>query len=293
MRIQTLNRSYEVLQKMEDGQKYEIIIARDPDRPENGKCLLVVLKTEKDIHRFIPFCAEQKQNLPLEDFLDYFPKDGFLYLVFRYRECRTWEGRIREGMTRKERLQAGRSLLQRIVILHLPYYLQMEVLSGNNLLIDDSGTVYFNYILQEPDRVDTVREEEVWIRLLNRLKEIFAPELEDRCCPPLEELMNRIGRGEYRNILALLRDYEEAAAQLEKMEEENALRPRKFGFRLWEKIKGLLRYVKYVLLAAVLGAMLWYLVYTIRHPSYQSGEALDCKSIGTLEIITEDAEQEE
>ena len=83
MRIQTLNRDYEILQITESGERMDIMIARDEKHPQEGKCMLLVLKQREDIYKYLPFLARQKENTPFEDFLGYFPRDGYLYLVFR------------------------------------------------------------------------------------------------------------------------------------------------------------------------------------------------------------------
>lgn len=86
MRIQTLNRDYEILQMAESGERMDVLIARDERHPEDGKCMLIVLKQKWDIYRFLPFLADQEENKPFDDFMGYFPRDGYLYMVFRFYE---------------------------------------------------------------------------------------------------------------------------------------------------------------------------------------------------------------
>ena len=75
MRIQTLNRDYEILQMAESGERMDVLIARDERHPEDGKCMLIVLKQKGDIYRFLPFLADQEENKPFDDFMGYFPRD--------------------------------------------------------------------------------------------------------------------------------------------------------------------------------------------------------------------------
>ena len=51
MRIQTLNSDYEILRMAESGERLDVLIARDEKHPEKGKCMLVVLKQDADIHK--------------------------------------------------------------------------------------------------------------------------------------------------------------------------------------------------------------------------------------------------
>lgn len=286
MQIQTLNRSYEVLQRMESMEETELLIVRDNNRPELGKCMIAVLKKEENIHAFIPFCEEQRENFPFDDFLDYFPRDGCLYMVFKYYEYSSLKKRIEAGTPRKERLELVRSLLQRMVFLRLPVYLQTEALTEQNLLCDESGTVYFNFFLRNPDTLNTVCQGDVWDKLYVILKQIFAEEISDRSTPALETLITRLERKRYRNFLELLQEYEPLCRELLEKDEKKEIKPQSFGFRLWERLKKWMQKLKYVLMIAVLGVILWYLIDTIRNPEYQDGEKLDFQSIGTLEIVT-------
>lgn len=54
------------------GNRLDVLIARDEKHPEKGKCMLVVLKQDADIHKFLPFLAAQQENAPYEIFWDIF-----------------------------------------------------------------------------------------------------------------------------------------------------------------------------------------------------------------------------
>ena len=81
-----------------------------------------------------------------------------------------------------------------------------------------------------------------------------------------------------------MREYDITARAALTLQEAGKIRPKSFGFRLWEKIKKLVRGLKYLLLALVIGALVGYLVYTIRYPSKKAEEAMNYKAIGTLTI---------
>ena len=177
-----------------------------------------------------------------------------------------------------------RSLFQRMVFLHLPRYLQYEALHEENLLADESQTVYFNFALKEPDQFGLVCQEDIWNRIGKLLKDMFAKELSDHSCPSLEEFIKKVEEYQLPGYLEALRAYETVYQELAALDEKNAIKPKSFGFRLWERIKKLFRYLKYVLFVIVAAALIWYLVYTIQHPSYQDGEVVNYQSIGTLRI---------
>ena len=285
MRIQTLSKDYEILRIVETDARKDILIARDTGQQKTEKYLLVALKQGKDIQRFIPFCAEQKKNKPFDDFMEYFPRDGFLYLVFRYYDCPSLKKRLEEDeVPLMERLQIIRSMIHRMVYLNIPLYLQYEALQDTNLLVDESGTVYFNYCFTDPDRFESIGTMEIWNRITDILTTVFAVELADQSCPPLELFITKVGTGTFSNALEMLRSYEEVYRELQSLKEQNAIKPRSLGFRLWDRIKKIFKYLKYLLLVLVVGALLFYLILTVKTPQYETGDVLNYHYIGTLEI---------
>lgn len=293
MRIQTLNRNYEILQRAKSSERMEILIAMDVNDPGEGKCMLLVFKEERDIHRFIPFCESQKANLPFDDFLDYFPRDGFLYMVLRYHPWDTLEKRLEGEMLHLgERLEIIRSLFQQMVFKHLPLYLQYEALSRENLLVDKNQTVSFHYFLREPDRFESVCQEHIWSRISMILREVFSLELENHSCPSLEIFLKRVEKQEVSGYMELLNQYETVYQELMALQEENLLKPQSFGFRLWGRIRKLFQYLTGVLFLVVVVVLLWYLIKTIRNPEYQAGEVINYQSIGTQRIVSPGESQE-
>lgn len=266
------------------GNRLDVLIARDEKHPEKGKCMLVVLKQDADIHKFLPFLAAQQENAPCDDFLGYFPREGRLYIVFRFYDYMTLSERLSSDTGFEERVMIAGNILRRIVILNLPTYLQYEVLGEGNILAGKNGDIRFSYGFHELDRFDSITERDVIERLTGVLKKIFPEELEKHSCPPLEQFFERIEKEKFPGIAAVLREYDITARAALTLQEAGKIRPKSFGFRLWEKIKKLVRGLKYLLLALVIGALVGYLVYTIRYPSKKAEEAMNYKAIGTLTI---------
>lgn len=243
-----------------------------------------VLKQDADIHKFLPFLAAQQENAPCDDFMGYFPREGRLYIVFRFYDYMTLSERLSSDTGFEERVMIAGNILRRIVILNLPTYLQYEVLGEGNILAGKNGDIRFSYGFHELDRFDSITDRDVIERLTGVLKKIFPEELEKHSCPPLEQFFERIEKEKFPGIAAVLREYDITARAALTLQEAGKIRPKSFGFRLWEKIKKLVRGLKYLLLALVIGALVGYLVYTIRYPSKKAEEAMNYKAIGTLTI---------
>lgn len=158
------------------------------------------------------------------------------------------------------------------------------MLGEGNILAGKNGDIRFSYGFHELDRFDSITDRDVIERLTGVLKKIFPEELEKHSCPPLEQFFERIEKVKFPGIAAVLREYDITARAALTLQEAGKIRPKSFGFRLWEKIKKLVRGLKYLLLALVIGALVGYLVYTIRYPSKKAEEAMNYKAIGTLTI---------
>lgn len=190
------------------GNRLDVLIARDEKHPEKGKCMLVVLKQDADIHKFLPFLAAQQENAPCDDFLGYFPREGRLYIVFRFYDYMTLSERLSSDTGFEERVMIAGNILRRIVILNLPTYLQYEVLGEGNILAGKNGDIRFSYGFHELDRFDSITERDVIERLTGVLKKIFPEELEKHSCPPLEQFFERIEKEKFPGIAAVLREYD-------------------------------------------------------------------------------------
>ena len=284
MRIQTLNRDYEILQITESGERMDIMIARDEKHPQEGKCMLLVLKQREDIYKYLPFLARQKENTPFEDFLEYFPRDGYLYLVFRYYEYTRLSERLSADAGFEERLVLAGNILKRLIFLNLQLYFQYEALEEGNLLAGENGEIRFLYQLKEPDRFDDLTANEVSERLHAIFCTIFRQELEQHSCPPIEDFLEKLRTEAFPGLTACLKEFETAAGKAKELKDRGEIKPDGWGFRMWKRIKKLCSVLKYILLIAVLGALIGYLIYTIRYPSYKAEEAVNYRSIGTLTI---------
>ena len=113
MRIQTLNRDYEILQMAESGERMDVLIARDERHPEDGKCMLT-------------FLADQEENKPFDDFMGYFPRDGYLYMVFRFYEYAHLSDRLSVDAGLVERILLAGNVLRRIVFCIFPFIFNMR-----------------------------------------------------------------------------------------------------------------------------------------------------------------------
>lgn len=286
MIIGTLNRSYDIYLKLQETEQLNIMMAWDG---EENKCMLAALKDENTIRQFIPFCTEQKENFPFDDFLDFFSKDGWLYLVFRYYEyppLKACLGNKDTGL--KERLHIGKSLLERMVLLHIPFYLQYEALREDNIRIDEGGMVYFNFHMKEPERLLRTDMKEVSQRVYSIFSMLFALEKKEKSCPVLERFLDEVKGNAYGGYMELYQAYEEIFKEVLSLCEVGEIKPGRLGFRVWERVKRLFGYLKLLLIIAVLASLFLYLIYTIRHPSYPDGDRVDFQKIGTLEIKDED-----
>lgn len=284
MRIRTLEKNYEILLKESEDQRSRIVIAREAGSPPDSRFLLEELKQEADIHAFLPFCEEQKKNEPFDDFVEYFSLDGSLYLVFRHPEgenLKKWLETYKSSL--EERLRAAKSLLQNMVFLNMPPYLQYEALNFKNLVIDKNSTIHFCYGLYEPERLENVTREDIWSRTGEVLTELFLMEFSEKSCPSIERFAELVEKGNFTSYLEAYRAFAAVYEETFEALKRNEIKPQGPGARIIEKGKALLHFLRYLLTAAVLACLVFYLIYMVLHPQ-GSGEPVNFERIGTLEL---------
>ena len=285
MRIQTLNADYEVIQILRKDVRKDVLLVKKADLSNTEKYMFVIIKQKKDIRLFLSFCADLKQNMSFDDFLDFFPKDGQLYMLFKYYDSRTIEERaFAESISLKEKLSITRNLIQRMIFLNVPVYLMYETLDRRNLRVDENGMVYFNYHLYDVEKFGNITLQDIWERLYLLLIRLFEKELYDKSCPCLEEWLEQLQMKKHESYMELMQTYEPVYKNLMEIDQKNEIKPYRMEFRIWDWIKSKFVYLKYIAMAAVAAGLIWFLADTILHPEYPEADVFNYVSIGTLEL---------
>lgn len=295
MLIHSLRKEYAVLRILKTTRDIDISVCRDTGAKKEQTQLIVTMKNPDLIYRLMPFFVEQrKSNAAFQDFQDCFAQDGKLYLVFVYREKPLLSKKIaEENHSFRERLEIGKNLLSWMVLQQIPDCIQYDVLQEDNLLLDDALQVYFNYQLENVTGYFTSTGSKVQPQLAKIFERIFKAEIDTRSADELPAFIEELEKGRFADYLDIYQAYDKLYDLLKNRHEQGQLEPQNFLFRLWERIKGLTRYLKPVLACIVLATALGYLVYTVANPNNvaASANSVIINSIGTVEIETPETGQ--
>lgn len=287
MIVQTLERRYAVLQVLRSTAQEEVSVCRDLGEDPPRTYTLVRFR-DPAVNRYVlPMLLEQRSNPAFEDFLELFSQDGDLYARFARSEAPTLAQRLEDGvLSLAERLEIGRNLVKRMTLLNMPPPLQFEALREGNLTVDDSLSVGFNYVLESMNACFNVDMGFVCIRTEEILRSLFARELSAEAAPELLPYLKNLEQTVYKDYLEIYAGYDRVYQALKDRTQAGKVVPRTWLFRLWERIKGLRRFVKPILYGLVLVATFCYLLYTLLCPPLPKGTPVQFDRIGTVTIQT-------
>lgn len=283
MKIQTLNKSYQVIQILPNrkvGYGMERMVAKN-DQKE--LCFILRFTDPELIHKMIPIFMNLQNQGMAEDFMECFSKESDFYAVFAWHMQTPFVEKIKQPLRFLEKLVILKNLLEKLITLKLSNYFIYEVLHFPNIMIADSLKVEFQYTLYETNTIELIAFSDVANQLAIVIKQLFAEELKKEMIPKLKELIEDLQRnGRYRDLVSIYQKYRE----IYKIYESGTVVPKEnsTGFRIWNKLKQGIPYLKRIVKILLLLAILAYLVYTILNPTVGVGDKYQFKNIGTLEI---------
>ncbi len=284
MVIQTISKQYRVIRRLEGSHQIEAYLCSDDQGAVQGRFLVMGLTGNALSKKVIPYFMELSGHKQAGDFLEGFISRGCLWLVFRYYEYPTLAERIKGEFLLDERLEAARSLLDRILSQDLPCYLQYEALNPDNITVSDASEVYFNYLLHQLEYMELCRMEDVQEKLADCMEMLFSRELEEEISEELKEFIKGLRTRQYGGYTDIYRDFRSLYDILVKHKGEGRLKSRGWLVRMWEKFKKLAARLKKLLYAAVIIGLLGVLIYTYLKPEEMPAVRIEFSQIGTLKI---------
>lgn len=284
MVIQTISKRYRVIKKLTGSDQVEAYLCRDDQKLSDERFLVTGLLSSSLSRKTVPFFMELSSGHEGSDFLDCFIQKGSLWLVFRYYEYPALKDRMEGEFLLEERLEASRSLMERIVSLNLPPYLQYEILKPGNVVVSDASEVYFNYLLEDPEYLESCRMLDVQLNLASCFETLFAPELEEEVSPELLQFINGLKEKDYSGYAGIYRDFRKLYAILVKGKEDGKLKSKGWLLRMWERFKTFMKHMRKVLYAGVIVGLMAFLIYLYLKPETAPASRIEFNQIGTLKI---------
>ena len=285
MLIQTLHKRYEVIHVRGAGHDADVLLCRDLWEEQERTYLLVAVKNPDLIHRCAPYFTAQADNRSFKDFIECFSRDGLFYIVFAWHAKPLFIDKFNEEFYfLPERLEIGKSLLSRILLLDMPPGILYEALQERNLLLDDAMQVGFNYILEDISSFNLFSMDRVQQELGRIFRLILRRELATQVIEEASLFVGDLEQCVFRDYREIYEAFDRLYDLLTILQETGELNPKNFLFRSWEWLKKAFRFARPVLAGIVLATALGYLVYTLAYPTVRPGSpVLTIETIGTVQ----------
>lgn len=283
MIIQTLNRDYYMIQRLIHTKEMDIYLCREDN--SHSIYRLIRLKQEDLIKAAISVFMDQKDNKANKEFVECFPKENEFYVVFHHCENVTLKQKLEsEQSSLVERLEIGKNIIEKIILLNIPLFMQYEALQESNLCVASSLDIGFNFTLESIKEKDSIDIYNVSKALAAVFRICFAKELEMDASEDINSFIEYLELGKYENYFHIYQAYNVIYLRLKELYENGQIKPRGFWFRVWNRIKRIMKILKPIIYALVLFLIVGYLIYIIMQKKEVNEAKTVFKNIGTVEI---------
>lgn len=292
MTIQTLRHQYYVIRRIRKTTKVEQYLCREETDEKKKKRFDIFRIREKELaKRLVLFYNDQISNTAFRDFYECFTQDGDLYMVFRHRQAVSLIDKMEtEGCGFKERLAIGKKILERLLLLNIPDILAYDVLKADTVQVTKTLDVYFQYTLQEIDKIGEITRRDVFHRLAVLMETLFSREISLEITRRIPKFVAGLREGEYEDLSEVYEAYTQMTRMLEG--EMPAARPHTFLFRVWEAVKSAWKKISPLLKKLLIIALIFYIIYSLLFSGKEEKQKYDFSRIGTLEITEKGGEPE-
>ncbi len=282
MVIQNVNKNYEVIRLLDSAEKMEEYLCLEQQSGENY--LLVKVADGSVAKRFTLFLEEKIKDSQFPDYLECFRQNKNFYAVFTCSLAPSLEEKLAgENCGRKERAEIARRLLEQILLRNPhPYFLKCA-LRTDLVTVSKSMEVSWNYQLTDEKSFVSCPPETAYEQLYRIFAILFRAEIARKSYPLLEDYLQDLAGGNFSAYLELYERFMPVYRDL-CAEEQEEREPQTFLFRLWERVKKLLGFLKKILMMLLLVAAVLYVVSCFRDTSGSRVTQQTIRQIGDVEI---------
>lgn len=282
MVIQNLNKNYEVIRQLDGTGKMEEYLCLEQRTGENY--LLVKVSDSTVAKHFTLFLEEKIKGSQFPDYLECFRQNKNFYAVFTYSPDPSLEEKLgRENCGRKERAEIARRLLEQILLRNPhPYFLKCA-LRADLVTVSGSMEVSWNYQLTNERSFVSCPLELALEQLYQIFAILFRAEIAKKSYPLLDSYLRDLAEGKISAYLELYGRFMPVYRDL-CAEEQEERTPQTFLFRLWERVKILLGFLKKILMVVLLVAAVLYVVHCFQNTGGSRVAQQTIQQIGDVEI---------
>lgn len=286
MIIRSLEADYQVLYRKKETEAFELLICRNQKETADTTYTLLHFSQKEEMRRLVEKNLIEKEITG--NFVDF--KESFLWkeglVMAFYRRAgmpiHTWL--TKEQVSLSVRLEVGKRLLERLLLLNMPEYLLCGVLNEDCVLVTEAMEITINY---EPGEL-IWKESEFPKRIRNGFYQIFSllfqKEEQEQSCPEIHEYMEQLRLEPYQDIFHLYQTYDRMQELLMKREDVDDLKPRTWLYRLQALAATLLQIGQKLMVPVIIMIGMILMIYLICNPAQEEIEDRSIEQIGTLHI---------
>lgn len=208
MVIHSSEKNYEVLQQLSRGGAVSHYLCHEQGAEPEVLWDVAEFCQPGIIDQVILMALELKENPAFGDFSEYFPDEGRVYLVFSYLEGQSLAMETVELLPAETRFSLVQKVLEKLVLMNLPVFLQWEVLQPEHVRVswmegqgEPETEIGFFYELGDLKRLGEIAEQDVWDRLGPLIELLFQEELEKGYYSELEAFLKALGAGDLNSVM--------------------------------------------------------------------------------------------
>ncbi len=288
MIISSLEHSYTVIYRSGEEAGVERFICKR----EETDAVYTLLR----IHSKKEICLLLERNLLRKEisssFVDY--KEGFLWkdtlvLVFLRQEGSPLHQFLAErSILLSRRLELGKRILERLLLLNMPEYLLAIILNPDCILVTKEEEIVIRY---EPEQFtiagieDATRFSECFYRIFFLL---FQKEEQEGVSMEIHTFLERLRQEPYRDVFQVYQSYDHMLEQLQGHEDIDRLRPDTLINRMIRIGTGLMDIGRRLAGPVMIVIGMAVMIYFICHPLQEEAESYRFERIGTVELNKDD-----
>lgn len=300
MVIRNLKHKYYVIENIDRMDNFHILrceLIDEEAEPERSPSKtshydLLEIADEEMMPALVQELTQPNAYQTFQDLFEYFSSDGKFYLAMVHRDASSLRSKLgEEQCSLRERLEIGKNLAERIILLGMPDFLQSAVLHEEQILVAGDLTVSFSYLIDELTFAEEI-EFSVLIRQMTAvLEQLFKKEIANKESKDILAFMETCRDYEFKDWLEFYQEYSKLYDAVLTQSEQGFIKPNTFLFVLWEKIKKIFNKLKGIVIKIILLLLFIFMMKSILEKPEPSG--VDFLRIGTVEIEDAYTEDEE
>ena len=293
MVIRNLERDYTVIKKFEGEGDITQFLCQSTENGNDSWHRLARIPLDAVDGHLIAFLLGELKREEFEDLEDYFTDDAYLFVVMRLTDAGTLgENLSQEKVSLRERLWMAHGLIERLVLVAPAPFFFCAAMDEKLIHVSEAGDIMLDYDLAQLCEYGKFSFDSGCGRLGDVLERLFAEEIKLRAFPEMERLVYGLKHGEFGEYLEIHESFNRIFEIWEKKTEAD-LKPEKVSFRLWEKIKQGVKFLKNLILAGILVLAAVYLVISVRDFLKEPEVHVNYQKIGTLTVRQPETENGE